>query len=122
MSTALFTIPLKQGKTKAYKVLINECLTSKQNDYKDMHVRYGLKATKIWVHTVNGRDYPMFIHDMSDDAEKRLENCASSTYPFDQWFNKNLCACYDIEDMNNLPPQPAFLGELETSDQKWTCH
>ena len=116
MATVLFTLPLKKGKTEAYKAFINECLGPNKNDYKDIHLRYGLNATKIWIHTLNGRDYAMFMHEMADDAAKHLEKWSSSMHPFDQWFNQNLCDCYDIEDMDHLPPQPEFLGELDARE------
>ena len=114
MPTTLFTIPLKKGKTADYKAFLNECLGPKKNDYEDLLRRYGLNTVKIWIHTLNDKDYAMFIHEMSDDAAKRLEGWASSTHPFDQWFNKQLHDCYDIEDINHMPIQPEFLGELDT--------
>ena len=85
----------------------------KKNDYKDLLKRYDLNTVKIWIHTLNGKDYAMFIHEMDDDAAKRLESWSSSTHPFDQWFDKQLRDCYDIDDINAMPPQPEFLGELD---------
>jgi uncharacterized protein DUF6176 len=113
MPTVLFVMPLKKGKTENYKAFLNECLGARRNEYEDLLRRYGLNIVKIWIHTLNDRNYAMFIHEMDEDAAKRLEGWSSSTHPFDQWFDKHLRDCYDIEDMNNMPIQPEFFDELD---------
>lgn len=117
MATVLFAMPIKRGKTGEYKAFIGELLGSKRKEYEDMHIRYDLYATKIWIHTLDGKDYAMFTHEMGDSAEKRLANWSSSTHPFDQWFNRRLLDCYDIKDMENTPMQPEFFGELDVRVQ-----
>jgi hypothetical protein len=52
----------------------------------------------------------MFIHEMGDDASERLKGWSSSTHPFDQWFDKNLRNCYDVESLDHIPTQPEFVG------------
>lgn len=113
MPTTLFVMPLKEDKTEAYKAFLKECLGPKRKDYKDLLMRYGLNTVKIWIHTLNGKSYAMFIHEMDDDAAKRLETWSKSTHPFDQWFDKHLRDCYDIPNMENMPAQPEFFGELD---------
>lgn len=113
MSTALFAIPLKKDKIANYKAFLKECLGPKRNEYEDLLRRYGLNGIKIWFHTLNGINYVMFIHEMDNDAAQRLKNWSTSRHPFDQWFNKHLCDCYDIDNMESMPPQPEFFGELD---------
>ena len=113
MATTLFTMPLKDGKKADYMAFLNECMGPKKSEYADLLQRYGLNNVKIWIHTLNGTDYAMFIHDMDADAAKRLEGWSSSTHPFDQWFDKHLRECYKSEDLDNMPPQPEFFGELD---------
>ena len=113
MTTTLFVMPLKKGKTDAYKAFLNECLSSKQEDYKDLLLRYDLNTVKIWINTVNGRDYAIFIHDMGKDAVRLLEGWAKSSHPFDQWFDRNLRDCYEVENVAKMPASPEFLGELD---------
>src|SRR5437879_150061 len=114
MATTMFIMPIKPGKKAAYMAFLKECMGPKKHEYKDLLKRYGLNNVKLWIHTLDGKDYVMFIHDMDDDAAKRLEGWAGSTHPFDQWFDKHLRDCYDVEDMVNMPAQPKFFGELDS--------
>ncbi len=114
MSAVLFVMPLKKDKTDSYKAFLNECLGPKKNDYADLLRRYDLNTIQMWISTLNGRDYAIFTHEMGDDAAQRLESWASSTHPFDQWFDKNLRDCYDVENVAKMPTPPEFLGELDT--------
>jgi hypothetical protein len=116
MSTTLFTMPIKKGKTEAYKAFIKECLGPKKNEYKDLLKRYNLNTMKIWIHTLNGKDYAMFIHEMGDDAEKRLESWPNPNHPFDQWFAQNLNDCYDTAKPGEMPIQPKFFGEIDARE------
>jgi hypothetical protein len=113
MSTTLFTMPIKKGNTDAYKAFIKECLGVRKNEYKDLLRRYNLNTMKMWIHTLNGIDYAMFIHEMGDDAEKRLKSWPSSNHSFDQWFAQHLNDCYDVENPGDMPTQPEFFGEID---------
>lgn len=114
MRTTLFAMPLKKDKTEDYKAFLKKCLGEHKDAYADLLSRYGLNSVKIWVHTLDGKDYAMFIHEMDSDAAKRLEGWSASKHPFDQWFDKHLRDCYDIKNMNNMPVQPSFFGELDS--------
>ena len=116
MSTTLFCMPIKKGKLEAFKAFVKVCLGERKSDYKDLLKRYGLNIVKIWTHTLDGKDYALFIHEMSHDAAESLKNWSSSTHPFDQWFDKHLRECYDIEDFDTMPPQPEFFGEIDAND------
>lgn len=112
MSATLFTTLIKKGKTQAYIDFIRECMGPRKKEYEDLLARYHLNTIKIWVSTLGGRDYAIFTHDMDDDAPKFLENWSGSTHPFDQWFDKNLSDCYEVEDVTKSSTQ--FLGEIDT--------
>lgn len=115
MKSVLFTMPLKSGKLPAYKAFIDECTTgSKQEEYKDLLLRYGLNSTKMWLQTLDGKDYAMFIHDMDDDGMEKLKAWDASTHPFDQWFNQQLHDCYDFD---NKPEQPVFYSQFDARTQ-----
>lgn len=110
-------MPIKQGKTATYKAFIKECLGSKKNEYKDLLLRYSLNTLQMWLHTIDGKDYVLFTHDMSDDAAKKLEGWENSKHPFDQWFNKQLKDCYDVKDASDYSSQPIFVGSLDAREQ-----
>ncbi len=115
MTTTLFCIPLKEGKTEAYKAFVKECVESRTSDYKDFLKRYSLNLTKLWIHTIDGKDYALFIHEFGHNATERLKGWSTSTHPFDQWFDAHLRECYDIEDFENMPQQPEFFDEIDAN-------
>ena len=67
----------------------------------------------MWTHSINGRDYAMFTHEMSDNAAELLKGWTKSTHPFDQWFDHKLRNCYDIVDLDHMPQQPTFIAEID---------
>lgn len=115
MIATLFVFPIKAGKKEAYLEFINVCMTEKREEYKDLLKRYGMNNIKMWTHNLAGKDYAMFIHDISDDAFERLASWNDSTNKFDQWFDEKLREFYDI-DFDNQPDHPAFFGKLEQND------
>lgn len=112
MSTVLFVVPIKSGKTATYKDFIKECLGPKRKEYKDLLVRFGCNTMQMWIHSISGKDYAMFTHELSENAAELLQGWSKSTHPFDQWFNRQLRDCYDIIDLDKMPPQPVFVGEI----------
>lgn len=111
MATTLFVMPLKEGKKTDYMKFMEEALGPRKDEYQELLKRYGLNQTKFWFHTLNGKDYVMFTHEMDDDGFKKLAKWSSSTHPFDQWFEQNLRNCYDFENLNDIE-QPTFFGEI----------
>jgi hypothetical protein len=112
MPTTLYCMPLKEGKTETYKAFIKDCVEQKTEDYKALLMRYGLNNVKMWIHTIEGKDYAMFVHDMDDDAHEKLAGWPNKEYPFEVSFNECLIDCYDV-DMAQFPPQPEFITHLE---------
>lgn len=118
MSNLLFCVPIKPNKTDDFKNFIKNCLSgSKEKDYRDLLLRYEINTLKMWTHTIAGKNYALFTHDMSENAEKLLEGWTRSENPFDQWFKLQLEDCYDIESMDHMPPQPVFFAEIDARKQ-----
>lgn len=114
MQNPLFCMPLKAGVLDEYKSFMSECLTgAKQEEYKKLLLRYEIHTLALWLHTIEGRDYAFFMHDMSEKAPELLAEWTKSSDPFDQWFKENLEKYYDIESMDETPPQPIFFGGLD---------
>ena len=110
MTETLFTLPLKPGKLNDYKNFMDECCNgSKKEEYKDLLIRHGLNRVKMWHRNHDGRDYIIFIHDMSDSSTETMKNWMGSTHPFDKWFNGQLENFYDHSDGS----QPEFFCELD---------
>ncbi|MDF1795308.1 MAG: hypothetical protein P1U63_02095 [Coxiellaceae bacterium] len=105
MNPTLFIRVIKAGKTEDVKKFISECTTTKQNEYKDLLLRYGLNNVRFWFQAINNTDYMLFTHDIDDDAMEKLAGWETSTHPFDQWFQQGLADCFDLD---NEPEQPAF--------------
>lgn len=112
MPTTLFVMPIKPGKKAAYLAFLKTCLEGRRDEYRDLLKRYGLNTVNIWVHSIDGKDYAIFTHDMDEDAGDRLANWPGE-HPFDQWFDKHLKECYDFDGLENAPEQPTFLGKLD---------
>lgn len=92
---------------------MDECTGPKVKEYKDLLLRYGLNNVKLWTQTLDGKDYAMFIHEMDDDGMERLKDWATSTNPFDQWFEEKLKEFYDFD---NMPEQPEFFCKFDARE------
>ena len=113
-TTTLFTFPLKPGKLDQYKKFMQECCNgSKQVEFKDLLIRYGMNTLKLWHHNFNGRDYAVFTHDISDDGFERLKGWSTSTHPFDKLFNEQMQDCYENVDPSSATGQPIFVCDLD---------
>ena len=113
MDPTLFCMPIKKGKTEAYKAFFKDCVKNRTSEYQDMLKRYDLNTTRMWIHTINGQDYAMFTHDMGPEGAQRLAEWAGSTHPFDQWFDAHLREFYTAEDYDNVQAQPEFVDVIE---------
>ena len=95
MKSLLFTVLLKPGTLKAYQAFAAETTGPRKQEFAAMLKRYGLKTSKVWHQHIAGQDYLMIYHDAEDDALERLKSWASSTHPFDRWFDEHLKKCYE---------------------------
>ena len=113
MNTILMCVPIKKSKVADFKAFVKELLGSKRKDYGEFHLRYGIKTTKIWFHTLNGKDYAMFTHNLSDDLDTHMKKFADSKHPFDLWLTKQVEDFYNIDDIDAMSAQPPeFIGEF----------
>jgi hypothetical protein len=114
MRTILLCVPIKKDKIADFKTFVKELLGFKKKDYKELHVRYGITNTRIWMHTLNDKSYILFTHDLSDDLETHMRKFANSKHPFDLWFAEQLEDFYNIEDVDAMSAQPPeFIGEFK---------
>lgn len=113
MNTILLCVPIKKNKVADFKIFVKELLGSKRKDYSEMHLRYGIKTTKIWFHTLSDKDYAMFTHELYDALKTHMKKFADSKHPFDLWFTKQIENFYNIDDIDAMSIQPPqFIGEF----------
>lgn len=86
---------LKPRTLDTYKKFVAEIMGPRNQEYKELLKRYGIRTTKVWHEKVAGRDYVMVMHEAEDDSLERLEDWESSTHPFDLWFEERLNQCYE---------------------------
>ena len=61
MKPTLFVYKIKPGKLQKYLDMTNEWQNgSKQDEYKDLLMRYGLNNITLWHHNIDGEDYAMY--------------------------------------------------------------
>jgi hypothetical protein len=95
MQTLLYATFLKPGMLDLYKEFIAEIMGPRNQEYKELLKRYGIRTTKVWHEKVADRDYVMVMHEAEGDALERSEDWESSTHPFDLWFEERLNQCYE---------------------------
>lgn len=95
MQTLLSATFLKTGALDAYKKFIAEIMGPRNQEYKELLKRYGLRTVKVWYEKVSGRDYVMIVHEAEDNAMEKLKEWDSSTHPFDLWFGEQLNQHYE---------------------------
>ena len=62
MTPTLYAFKIKPGKLDAYMELMNDCCTgSKQEEYRELLMRYGLNSARLWHYKVDGNDYVMLF-------------------------------------------------------------
>ncbi|MCP4476205.1 MAG: hypothetical protein GY821_16930 [Gammaproteobacteria bacterium] len=115
MQTVLFAIPIKTDRFDTYKAFTEEITGPKRNEYIAMLKRYGLRTANVWHHQFNDKTYVIVVHNTDDNAMELLATWSASTHPFDCWFNEQCLKCYDIENFDNLPPQPQILFGIDTN-------
>lgn len=60
-----------------------------------MLARYDMACVKIWVKTLNDRDYVFVYHEVGPDFQEKIKDWDNSQHPFDQWFNQQIMSVYD---------------------------
>ena len=114
MAPVLFAIPIQSERYHEYEAFVKEITGTRKKEYQDMLRRYGLKNAKVWLHTFENTQYLLTMHEMTPDAPKLLQEFASSTDPFDQWFHDECLKVWDVKSFADLPKQPQFIYEMDT--------
>lgn len=115
MSAVCFTIPLKPGRSDAFRELAREVLSNRQAEYGEMLARYGLRDANVWIQRFGGTEYALVVHEVDDNYAELLADWPSSKEPFDLWYDKQLLNCYDVKSLSEMPPQPEFLYEYSAA-------
>ena len=115
MKTALFCIPLKQASLQQYLAFCEQTAKHKKDEWKDMLSRYDIHSVKIWHKHISGRDYVFVYHDVGPQFKERLKGWSDSDHPFDKWFNQQIMAVYDVEDVDGME-QPHRIVEFMVAD------
>ncbi len=111
MKNLLFTIPLKPGMLAAYQKFIVEITGPRKQEYRALLKRYGLKTAKVWHEKFADEEYVVIFHEAEDNALELLKTWASSTHPFDRWFDEQLNKCYE-----DMPKQARPLFEFDARE------
>lgn len=112
--TIVFVNPLKPGKFEEYKKFSAEITGRLRKEFVDLLKRYHLKTSEVWHHKLNNVEYVIVYHEVEDDVMDPLANWATSTHPFDQWFQEQL---NNLHDMENVAP-PDLLFSLDVEKEK----
>lgn len=95
MDTVLFCIPLKTDCAQQFRDFVTETSEQKSEEWKAMLARYDMSCVKVWVKTLEGRDYVFVYHECGPTFSEKIQGWNDSTHPFDQWFNAQITAVYD---------------------------
>ncbi len=95
MKTVLFCIPLKRGCLEQFQEFVKQTNEQKPKEWKDMLARYDMSCVKIWIKTLESRDYVFVYHEVGPDFSEKIKNWNDSKHPFDQWFNQQIMAVYE---------------------------
>ena len=97
MQSLVFVNPLKEGMLETYIAWTKEITGPKKEEYTDLLKRYGLKAAKVYVHKIGGKDHIIVYHEAEDNASELLKEFPTSTHPFDKWFFEALSKMHEFD-------------------------
>ncbi len=96
MKTVLFCIPLKEGCLEQFQNFVKETSEQKAAEWKEMLSRYDMSCVKIWYKDIDGKHYAFVYHECGPNFEEKITGWNDSQHPFDQWFNQQITAVYDV--------------------------
>lgn len=105
----LYVFKLKSGKLNKYLNFINDLCNNKQDDYREILLRYGLNDVRLWHQNIDDDDYAMFIHNQDDDASKKLKLWNTTGDKFEEFFGEVLGDCY----VDFRAEQPKFVNAFD---------
>ena len=100
-----FAVPIKPGKSEAWKSWIAEATGPRKAELDEMNGRLGLTTHASWLQeNPDGSQLAVVVLDGSG-ASEFLGKLAGSDHEFDTWFRSNV---EDIHPMDfSAPPPPA---------------
>ncbi|MEX1046153.1 MAG: hypothetical protein WD757_06710 [Actinomycetota bacterium] len=100
-----FAVPIKPGKTEAWKSWADEMTGPRKADFDDLNKRHGLTTHAAWLQqNPDGSHLVVVVIDGPGDREF-LGKLATSEHETDAWFRSNV---EDIHPMDfSAPPPPA---------------
>ena len=101
MKTVLFCMALKPGTLEQYLAFAKKTI-ERGKEYRDLLTRYDIHCAKIWHKKISDRDYIFVYHEVGPNFEEKMKGWPTSEHPFDKWFNENIMAVYDIEDIHGM--------------------
>lgn len=113
MRTVLFCVPLKKNHLSQYEAFVTDTLTNRKSAWLEMLKRYDIHSVAIWTKHMADRDYVFVQHAVGPAFEEKLKGWDDSTNEFDQWFNAQIMAVYDIDNIEGME-QPIQLADLQT--------
>jgi len=97
MKPILFINPMKPGKFGEYKAFVAEITGPKKSEFMDLLKRHHLNTSEVWHHQLGNLEYVIVYHEVDDNAPDPLASWASSSHPFDKWFQEQLNNLHDME-------------------------
>lgn len=96
MKTVLFCIPLKKDCLEQFQNFVKETSEKKADEWKEMLSRYDMSCVKIWTKNLDDKNYVFVYHECGPSFEEKIKGWNDSQNPFDQWFNAQITAVYNI--------------------------
>lgn len=103
MNTYLFTVPLAEGKTEAWKKYMEEIKGPRFDEYKKSRQKIGLKTEQVFLQQTPQGDACVVMWE-TDHPEKVFEAFAKSEDAFDKWFREKVLI--DAHGMDLSQPVP----------------
>lgn len=92
--------PLKDGKLLEYKSFIKEFYEKKDHENFFSYDITGILDVNIWKKEIEGTNYIIVYHEVSDDFTVKITNFLRSNLPGAIWFKEKLLRLYDTGDLN----------------------
>ena len=120
MATYLFSVPLINGKTKAWKNYIKEIKDNRYEDYKRSRQNAGIRTEQATLQHTPGGDM-IVVRIEADDINKVFGRFFQSNEPFDVWFKeKVLMETHGMDPNGEIPRIEPVSLEFQVSERTET--
>ena len=113
MNTYLIAVPIKAGKTEAWKSYMKEITGPRFEEYKAARKKAGIKKEKAYLqHTPQGDMAIVMLG--GDNPRKALESFLTSNEPFDKWFRETvLTEIHGMDPSQSIPANEQYIDYHE---------